>query len=113
MLAVMAGGLGVGGPRMESTTLDVGTMRLECPARRIAASMHWSTDVLVYCLCVVFAFCCCCPAASTRERRHSWPPAPTATACGRRKAMKTKPTTYHIGIAPTSRARCRGRCKRQ
>ena len=26
--------------------------------------------------------------------------------------MKTKPTTYHIGIAPTSRARCR-RCKRQ
>ena len=27
--------------------------------------------------------------------------------------MKTKPTTYHIGIAPTSRARCRGRCKRQ
>jgi hypothetical protein len=29
------------------------------------------------------------------------------------EAMKTKPTTYHIGIAPTSRARCRGRCKRQ
>ena len=24
----------------------------------------------------------------------------------------TKPSTYRIGVAPTSRARCRGRCKR-
>ena len=27
--------------------------------------------------------------------------------------MKTKRNAYHISIAPTSRALCRGRCKRQ
>ena len=27
-------------------------------------------------------------------------------------SLKAKPSTYRIGLAPTSRARCRGRCKR-